>query len=304
MQGCQLWRRVLWASVSGRLEERPGQTHGMFALFHTHTSPYWAVCPGGARGCPCHLSRSFLTRSLSCLTTHANWCSVRSSVTHQLQRSVQTPAHSQPLSRGQANWDWIAASVWILGVFLKDFPDKSITNMSVGDWGILLSWTPCGSSPPAREDTGRNPAVTQELGQKFCREKVHLCLQELQQQSLGFFSTLVFSLLLPLRASLLHFLSPQTYQQYGNVWKTLLLQMLPQPCQHWQCKGILHGGSRGCLCWTQILLTGSLQGKAEREIAPSCWNQTGIELNHIYSSGGKFLELLSHRMPGLSWKGS
>lgn len=57
----------------------------------------------------------------------------------------------------------------------------------------------------------------------------------------------------------------------------LLLQMLPQPCQHWQYKGILHGGSRGCLCWTQILLTGSLQGKAEREIAPSCWNQTGIE---------------------------
>lgn len=132
---------------------------------------------------------------------------------------------------------------------------------------------------------------------------MHLCLQELQQQSLGFFSTLVFSFLLPLRASLLHFLSPQTYQQYGNVWKTLLLQMLPQPCQHWQCKGILHGGSRGCLCWTQILLTGSLQGKAEREIAPSCWNQTGIELNHIYSSGGKFLELSSHRMPGFKLEG-
>lgn len=60
--------------------------------------------------------------------------------------------------------------------------------------------------------------------------------------------------------------------------------------------------------WLSLLdpdtLTGSLQGRAEREIAPSCWNQTGIELNHVSSSGGKFLELSSHRMPGLSWEGS
>lgn len=100
----------------------------------------------------------------------------RRSASHS-EVSVQAPCHSQPLSGSQANWDWIAALIWTLGVTLKDFPDTSVTGVCLCESEeFRLAELHVRAATLASEETEANPAVTQELGQVCCREKAYLCL--------------------------------------------------------------------------------------------------------------------------------
>lgn len=118
---------------------------------------------------------------------------------------------------------------------------KCDRRVSVRVQGVQVSWTPCESSHLGQGGDWSKPSCyTGAWASMLQRESVFVSVGTAAAKLSLFFCHDV----LPAPV-LQHFLSPQTYQRYENVQKTLLLQILAQLCQQWQCKEILHGASYG-----------------------------------------------------------
>lgn len=164
--------------------------------------------------------------------------------------SVHAPCHSQPLSGSQANWDWIAALIWTLGVTLKDFPQgfpryECDRCVSVGGQGVQVSL--------AREETEAN------MG-KYVAERKRICVcRNCSSKAQPFFRPPCSPCSFPTFIATL-LVSSDLPALQKRPESSVLLQILAQLCQQWQCKEILHGASCGRGSVRHAVNVGSLTG--------------------------------------------